>query len=88
MREGWLCQLSTLPSWFNHNSNDFLFNNNWINWGASTSWNILNAYKYPKKKNVVKVNGELLDQRALALTMAVITQVHVSASQFLSLIHI
>ena len=67
---------------FNHNSNDFLFNNNWINWGASTSWNILNAYKYPKKKNVVKVNGELLDQRALALTMAVITQVHVSASQF------
>ena len=67
---------------FNHNSNDFLFNNNWVNWGASTSWNILNAYKYPKKKNLVEVNGALLDQRALALTMAVITQVHVSASQF------
>ena len=66
---------------FNHNSNDFLFNNNWVSWGASTSWNILNAYKYPKK-NLVEVNGELLDQRALALTMAVITQVHVSASQF------
>ena len=28
------------------------------------------------------MNGEFLDQRALALTMAVITQVHVSASQF------
>ena len=67
---------------FNHNSNDFLFNNDWVNWGASTSWNILNAYKYPKKKNLVEVNGALLDQRALALTMAVITQVHVSASQF------
>ena len=67
---------------FNHNSNDFLFNNNWISWGASTSWNILNAYKYPKKKNLVMVNGEFLDQRPLALTMAVITQVHVSASQF------
>ena len=66
---------------FNHNSNDFLFNNNWVSWGASTSWNILNAYKYPKK-NLVEVNGELLDQRALALTMAVITQLHVSASQF------
>ena len=30
---------------FNYNSNDFLFNDNWVNWGASTSWNILNAYK-------------------------------------------
>ena len=39
------------------------------------------AYKYPKK-NLVEVNRELLDQRALALTMAVITQVHVSATQF------
>ena len=27
---------------FNYNSNDFLFNNDWVNWGASTSWNILN----------------------------------------------
>ena len=67
---------------FNHNDNKFLYNNNWANWGAQTSWNIVEAFKYPHKKRVVKVNGELLDHKALALTMAVITQVHVSATQF------
>jgi len=67
---------------FSHNSNDFLYNNSWTSWGAQASWNILNAYKYPYKKRTVKINSEFLDQRALALTMAVITQVHVSASQF------
>jgi len=67
---------------FNHNSNDYLHNNNWVSWGAQTSWNIVNAFKYPYKKRTVEVNGEYLDQRGLALTMAVITQVHVSLSQF------
>ena len=67
---------------FNHNNNKFLYNNNWANWGAQTSWNIVEAFKYPHKKRTVKVNGALLDQRALALTMAVITQVHVGVTQF------
>lgn len=67
---------------FNYNNNDYLYNNNWVHWGAQTSWNIVDAFKYPHKKRVVEVNGEFLDQRALALTMAVITQVHVSLSQF------
>ena len=67
---------------FSNNSNDFLYNNNWAFWGAQTSWNIIDAFKYPAKKRQVVVNGEFLDQRALALTMAVITQVHVSVSQF------
>ena len=67
---------------FNHNDNDFLFNSSWRSWGAQASWNILNAYRYPFRKRAVEVNGQLLDQRALALTMAIITQVHVSASQF------
>jgi len=67
---------------FNYNNNDFLYNNHWASWGAQTSWNIVDAFKYPYKKRTVAVNGEYLDQRALALTMAVITQVHVSVSQF------
>jgi len=66
----------------NYNSNDYLLHNNWVSWGTQASWNIFNAFKYPAKKRVVDVNGEYLDQRALALTMAILTQVHVSASQF------
>jgi len=67
---------------FNYNNNEFLYNNQWADWGARTSWNIVDAFKYGHKKRTVKVNGEYLDQRALALTMAVITQVHVGVSRF------
>ena len=67
---------------FNYNSNDFLFNNDWLNWGARASWNIFEVFKYPHVKKTNELQQELLDQRALALTMAVVTQVHVSASRY------
>ncbi len=67
---------------FNYNSNDFLFNNNWGNWGATASWNIFQAFRYPARKRTNEIEQELLNQRSLALTMAVVTQVHVSASRY------
>ena len=65
-----------------YNSNDYLYSNNWVNWGAQASWNVFNAFKYPHKKRAIELNSEFLDQRALALTMAVITQVHVGSSKY------
>jgi len=67
---------------FNYNSNDFLFNNDWLSWGARASWNIFEVFKYPHVKKTNELQQELLNQRALALTMAVVTQVHVSASRY------
>ena len=67
---------------FNYNSNDYLYNNNWSSWGAQASWNIFEAFKYPAHKRANELEKELLNQRSLALTMAVITQVHVSASRY------
>ena len=66
----------------NYSSNDFLFNNNWVNWGAKASWNLLRAVQYPAKRRVIEAQEELLDARSLALTMAVMTQVHVSRARF------
>jgi len=79
--------LNLLPSLrffggFNYNSNDFLFNNDWLSWGARASWNIFEVFKYPHVKKTNELQQDLLDQRALALTMAVVTQVHVSASRY------
>ncbi len=79
--------LSALPSFRgviggNVDSNDFLFNNNWFQWGARASWNVLNLFRLPEQKKVVKAQDDLLKQRELALTMAVITQVHVSRARF------
>jgi len=67
---------------FNYNSNDYLYNNQWSGWGAAASWNIFKLFRYPAQKRTNELGKTLLDQRALALTMAIITQVHVSASKY------
>jgi outer membrane protein TolC len=79
--------LSALPSFrgilgVNVDSNDFLYNNDWFQWGARASWNVLNLFRYPAQKKAVKAQDDLLRQRELALTMAVITQVHVARARF------
>ncbi|MBV7265916.1 TolC family protein [Erythrobacter sp. WH131] len=79
--------LSALPSFrgvlgVNIDSNDFLFNNDWVNYGARASWNVLNLFRLPAQKRAVRAQGDLLQQRELALTMAVVTQVHVARARF------
>jgi len=69
----------------NYDSNDFLLNNNWLNWGAKASWNVLRVFEYPRKREVIAAQDALLDERSLAVTMAVMTQVHVSRVRFLQL---
>ena len=68
----------------NFDSNDFLLNNNWVNWGSKASWNLLMVFSYPAKSGVIETQDALLDQRALALTMAIMTQVHVSRVRYLN----
>jgi hypothetical protein len=70
--------LDTAPSW---NSNRFLFNSHWIAWGAQASWNLINVFSYPDRRAEVEAKDSLLDTRALAVTMAIMTQVHVSRAR-------
>lgn len=66
----------------NYDSNSFLQNADWVNWGAKASWNLLKVFSYPTRRSVVELGDEMLHERALALTMAVMTQVHVSRIRF------
>ena len=66
----------------NWDSDSYLNNSNWIGWGAKATWNMLNVFKYPAQKRVIKAKDEVLDARALAVTMAIITQVHVSRVRY------
>ncbi len=66
----------------NYDSNDFLFNSNWLNWGAKASWNAMRVFQYPRKREVIETQDALLDERQLAVAMAVMTQVHVSRVRF------
>ncbi len=66
----------------NWDSDNYLYSSNWIGWGARATWNMLNVFKYPAKKRLVQAKDEVLDARALAVTMAIITQVHVSRVRY------
>jgi outer membrane protein TolC len=66
----------------NVDQNSFLTKGNWIGWGARASWNLINIIKYPQKAEVIASQGRMLDQKALAATMAVMTQVYVSRAKF------
>ncbi len=69
--------VSTIAS-TNYDSNDFLFNNNWATWGMKASWNLLKVFSYRSRRAEIDARDALLDQRALAVTMAIMTQVHVA----------
>ncbi len=67
----------------NYDSNTFLLNSDWTNWGVKASWNLLKVFAYPARRDVIELQDDLLRQRSLAVTMAVMTQVHVSRIRFL-----
>jgi outer membrane protein TolC len=66
----------------NVSTNSFLYNDNWVGWGAQASWNMLKVFQYPERKKLIGSQSALLDQRSLALTMAIMTQVHVSRARY------
>ncbi len=66
----------------NQDNNRFLLNNDWVNWGAKAGWNLLKVFSLPSKLNVIDTQTDLLQARAKALTMAIMTQVYVSRLRY------
>ena len=66
----------------NADSNSFLYNNNWVQYGARTSFNLLNVFRLPAAKKAVKAEGSVLQARELATAMAVMTQVYVARARY------
>jgi outer membrane protein TolC len=66
----------------NYDSNGFLFHNNWLNYGARVSWNLLNVFRHPIRLQVIEAQDEVLNAQSLALTMTIMTQVHVAVAQY------
>jgi outer membrane protein TolC len=73
----------SLDSAPNYDSNKYLFNNHWVTWGAKASWNLIKVFSYPARRAEVEARDDLLDARALAVTMAIMTQVHVSRARLI-----
>ncbi len=65
----------------NYSSNKFLFNNHWAAYAARASWNLLNLFRYPARAKTIEAQDKVLHTQNLALTMAIMSQVHVSVAQ-------
>ncbi len=82
--------LEALPSLegfagLNTSTNDFLFNQDWISYGAKASWNLLSLFEAPAKKRRAKAALAVEKEKALATAMAVMTQVAVARARYSSL---
>lgn len=65
-----------------YNSNSFLLYQNWISYAAQASWNLLSVFRTPAKLKAIEANGHMLDVQSLALSLSILTEVHVGATQF------
>ncbi len=67
---------------YNYNSNNFLFNGDWLSLGSQLSWNLISIISMPAKMAELDTKEKLLDTERLSMSMAVLAQVHVSLAQF------
>ena len=66
----------------NYNSNSFLLYQNWLSYAAQASWNLLSVFRTPAKLKAIEANGHMLDVQSMALSLSILTEVHVGATQF------
>lgn len=66
-----------------YNSNSLLFYQNWLTYAAQVSWNLLSVFRTPAKLKAIEAHGQMLDAQSLALSLSILTEVHVGAAQFL-----
>ena len=83
-RKTLLQMLPGLDLRFGHNtdSNDYLYNNEWWQAGAQVSMNIFNLLTGPAAYQAAKVREQLDDARRRSVSMAVLTQVHLSRQHY------
>ncbi|HHI88720.1 MAG TPA: TolC family protein, partial [Hellea balneolensis] len=70
----------------NADSNDFLYNKDWISWGAKASWNLMKVFETPTRKKRAEAKLALEKERALAAAMAVMSQVSIARARYDALI--
>ncbi len=61
-----------------HSSNDHLMNKTNLEYGSVMGANLLNVFMYPKVKRINETNTEVIREKRLALSMAVLSQVHLA----------
>lgn len=65
-----------------YDSNSFLVNQSWADYGVKVTWNLFNVLSAPAAINVAKAGEEVATARRQAMSMAVLAQLHVANANF------
>ncbi len=65
-----------------YDSNEFLVNNEWSDAGLQISWNLFNLLSGPAFRDQARARVDLDNMRRLAISMAVLTQLHVAYENY------
>ena len=68
-------------------TNSFLTNPNWIAWGAKASWNLLEVFKFPVKRDSIAAQQQVNQAKAMAMAIAISTQVSVARTRYAIQMH-
>ena len=71
-----------LNAGYSNDNNKYLLNNDWISYGANVSWNLMSVFNANLNHKLATTQIELAKEEKLALSMAVISQVHLSLLDF------
>ena len=71
-----------LSASLSYDNSDYLLNNDWYSYGANVSWNLLNVFKASSYNKLAETQIEVAKEQKLALSMAVLSQVHLSIVNF------
>ena len=71
-----------LNAGYSSDNSKYLLNNDWISYGTGVSWNLMNVFNSNLNHKLAETQIELAKQQKLALSMAVISQVHISLLDF------
>jgi len=72
----------SLVTSLNYDSNSFLVNQAWAEAGFRATWNLFGLLSGPKAIEVAETQMEVSKARRLALSVAVLTQINISAQQY------
>lgn len=71
-----------LNAGYSRDDNKYLLNNDWISYGANVSWNLMSVFNARLNHKLAMTQIELAKEEKLALSMAVVSQVHLSLLDF------
>lgn len=65
-----------------YDSNSFLVNQSWADYGVKITWNLFNVLSAPASINVAKAGEQVAEARRQAMSMAILAQLYVANANF------